>query len=103
MRLLPAFALLALAGCGTPSASFCGTAQAHDVVDSVHGTDVAIEDGTLILHTAASKLELRDANGCHALAVEDIVPGDRVAHDADEIAESYPAQAWPDHVVVVRG
>lgn len=106
-RLLVALCAAALlAGCasleGGPE-SFCETAEATLVVDEVHGADLLVDGRSLVLHTSGSNLFLRTPEGCSSITAADVRVGDQVAHDATEIAASYPGQAWPDNVVVVRG
>jgi hypothetical protein len=98
--LAPAATLLLLAGCATPSA--CDRVPATLTVEGITGSDLLVADGSLVLHAAASSIHIADASGCRAAAVSDLRVGDRVGHDATEIAESYPAQAWPKTVVAHR-
>ena len=82
--------------------SFCETAQATLVVDEVRATDLLVDDRSLVLHAASSDVFLRTGSGCERITPADVRAGDVVAHDAREIAASYPGQAWPDTIVVVR-
>ncbi len=103
-RFLLPFLLLLLAGCITPDArdQTCPTLPADGVVDDVRGTDIVIDDGSLILHTSKATIFLRDGD-CTPIDVEEVRPGDRVGHNAEQIATSYPAQAWPTTIVIERG
>ena len=99
---LPLLALVLLSGCAGGPDSFCETAQATLVVDQVTGTDLLVDGRSLVLHAAGSEVFLRTAEGCSRITAADVRAGDRFAHDAKEIAASYPGQAWPETVVVVR-
>lgn len=92
--------LLLLAGCTQPDPPPCDAIDATQVVDEVRGTDIVVDNGSLILHTSQADILLREAGTCTPMAVADVQPGDRVGHDAQRIAISDPAQAHPDTVVV---
>ncbi len=109
MRLFPFLSFLVasvLSGCSTAptdlSANLCDTGGGKDIVSAVSGTDIAIENGSLILHAAKSVISLRDAQGCRDVSVSAVRVGDRLLHNAREIAESYPAQAWPTQILIER-
>lgn len=93
-----------LAGCAEPEpaeTSPCDITP-YTTVTAVHSDrSIAVENGSLILR-ARDGVWLADRNGCHGIAVQDVLVGDRVGHDAEEIATSYPAQAWPDNIVIHR-
>ncbi|HUR61374.1 MAG TPA: hypothetical protein VM286_03300 [Candidatus Thermoplasmatota archaeon] len=92
--------VISLSGC--TSKSICdGVALTHEV-GKVTGTDMLVDDGALLLHAAASRVYVLDAEGCRAAQVSDIQVGDTVGHDATEIAASYPGQAWPRTIVIAR-
>src|SRR5437868_4966119 len=101
MRLLPfpsfLFAFLVLSGCSghAPSSTSCDAATHPAVISEVRGSDFVVENGRLILHTAgASQYSLLQGK-CLWADRNPPAPGMRLLHDADQIAESYPAQAWP--------
>jgi len=95
---------LAFAGCSAPdpAAKACGGLAAELVVDEVHGTDLLVDGRSLVLHAAEATVLLRAGGVCTPIDAGEVRPGDRVGHDATEIATSYPAQAWPEHLVVER-
>ena len=98
--LFPSFLLLltALSGCSGTGTVCDGIAITTSIV-SVDGTDITVDGGDLILHAAGAGIYQRD-DGCRRITAADLAPGQRLGHDATEIAESYPMQAWPDTVVV---
>ncbi len=102
VALLLLFFLL-LAGCTSPdpAASACQNLPADTFVDEVRGTDILIDDGSLVLHTSKATIFLRDG-ACSPIGVEAVRPGDRIGHNAEQIATSYPAQAWPTIIIVER-
>jgi hypothetical protein len=94
------FLAAALGGC-TSTAACDGVALTHGV-ERVTGTDLLIDDGSLVVHAAASRVYVLDTKGCRGANVSDIKVGDTIGHDATEIATSYPGQAWPKTVVIAR-
>ncbi len=101
------FLLLSLAGCADPdardpTASACAKLPAEFIVDEVHETSLLVDGGSLWLHTTKATILLRVDGACTMIAVDDVAPGDRVGHNAGEIATSYPAQAWPTTIVIER-
>jgi hypothetical protein len=92
----PLLVLVALAGCAEDVAR-CSI-EADLVVDEVRDGSILVDGRSLILYTDQATI-LR-ADGCTPMQASDIKVGDRVGHDAQQIAESYPAQAWPKTIVV---
>ena len=104
MRLFPflSFVLLAVAAGGCAAPSPCERVPATLTLERVTGTDLLVGNGSLVLHAATSAIHVRDGSGCHEASVADLRVGDRIGHDADQVGESYPAQAWPTTVVAHR-
>lgn len=71
------------------------------VLDSVEGSDWLVDNGTLVLHLRpGTEHYVLDRSGlCHLALPGAPVKGERILHDADQIATSSPAQAWPSIVV----
>jgi hypothetical protein len=93
---------LAIAFSGCASTSACEDVALTHKVDKVTDTDLLIDNGSLVLHAAASRVYIHDLSGCRSATAQDIQVGDTVGHDATEIATSYPGQAWPKTVVIAR-
>ncbi len=95
-----------LAGCSSDPAADgslpCGSLPTTTTVTEVRAPDIVVQDGDLVLHAAEASVRVHDADGCRPIAVADIRAGDWLGHDATQIAESYPAQAWPDNIVIDR-
>ncbi len=92
-----------LAGCSSPPAvEPCEAIAPSTLVTEVRPPDIVVDGGELVLHASRAEVWLHDGSGCHPLDLSAVRVGDRLGHDATEIATSYPAQAWPDTVVIDR-
>lgn len=105
-RVLPAVALAlaaVLPGCLDSNEAACPGTTTWGRVEAIEGSDVRVvlRDGSpAVLHTADSEyFHVADAE-CHEAHPDDLRIGQDVEFDADRWAESYPPQAWPDHVVI---
>ncbi len=103
-RFLLPFLLLLLAGCADPAATedpfSCTDIPTDLIVDEVRDTSLLVDDGSMVLHASKATIMLRTDAGCQEIMLSDVSPGDHVGHNANEIAMSYPAQAWPTLIVV---
>ncbi|HET6399724.1 MAG TPA: hypothetical protein VFH47_09250 [Candidatus Thermoplasmatota archaeon] len=90
-----------LAGCASgPEGLPCDSVPATTTVVRVSGSDIVVDGGDLVLHASRSTVWLAGEDACTRIAVADVRPGQPLGHDAREIATSYPAQAWPENIVV---
>ncbi len=90
-----------VSGC-TSSPDPCGELALTTSVVEVRGTDVVVDGGSLVLHASGADIYLRDGPICGPATLGDVRVGDALGHDATEIAESYPMQAWPTTILVSR-
>lgn len=107
MRILaPAtLVLLALSGCAQGGGDACEDIPAsRAVVESIDGRDalVRLEEGGLVqLHLSAAVF-VQEGGTCEMTGPAGVRVGDTVAFHVDEMADSYPPQAWPETTFVLR-
>ena len=101
--LLAVLMLLPLAGCtGEQGTGGCPDLPLTTQVERVQGTDIVVDGGELVLHAASSRVFLRSGDSCTQVEPGALRAGDRLGHDAQAIAHSYPAQAWPETILAQR-
>jgi hypothetical protein len=100
LALLP----LAVAGCAAGGTECDRLPDGRAVVESIDGRDAQVrlpDGGPLVLHLSAAVF-VREGGDCTRTGPEGIAVGDTLAFHVDEVAESYPPQAWPEKAIVLR-
>jgi hypothetical protein len=102
------FCTLLLVGCVDPAqtcdaqCAVCQDVPADLVIDEINDQSLLVAGRSLYLHAGDATILLRDGKECQPIELAAVRMGDLAGHNAEAIAESYPAQAWPSTIVIER-